>query len=451
MINTGSKWKSKSVVVEVGVKPKSAKTWRWSRVGTSRTDVRGATLVCSSRTLMKGNQLRVRVGKVEIAKVNISRNITLSGCGYVAPSAPSITASPAIAVATPAISSPATTPTQSVATTAPPTTVPPTTVPPTTAPPVTTLPPSTPAPTALALSSVSDTGDSQSDGITNATTLVVEGSAEVNSSVQIYVNGTASGSGCTANGSGVFACTLGTVSEGNHAITARATANALESSSSATYNIVVDRTKPTVTWNPNGILLIGANDQIQVALTISEVTTDFLNGDIRMICTIQDGCAVENFSGTGRNYSLTFRTIDNKANGGFVSLFANVFSDVAGNLNDASNGVTIMYDTAGPRPTLSTENGLIIITFSEIPVGFTRDSLSLSFHSANQKLYSLGAGVGINTFGTYGSSGRSWRFTVNDGHRYWQDDERGEYYLLEVGSVADVDENITYPEELSWP
>jgi hypothetical protein len=303
----------------------------------------------------------------------------------------------------------------------------------------------------LALSAATDTGDSQSDGITKADTLVVVGNAEASSSVQIFVDGASSGSACTANGSGAFSCTLGTVPAGTKAVTAKATGANGESVASQALTIIVDRTKPTVQWSPNGNLWRGANENTLLTFVISEVTTTLNIQDVRMICSMVGGCALSNFSGSETNYSVVFSTIDNFADGGFVGLFANSFTDVAGNFNDASSGATIMYDTVGPRPTLSTENGFIIITFSEVPTNFTKSSLSISYYYGNQKATGLGAGSGINNFAAHGTSGKSWRFIVNDLYSNYRDDTYGEYYLLEVASVTDVDGNSTYPEELNWP
>ena len=441
-ISAGTKWKSKPVVVEVGVKSK--KTWKWSRVASGRTDKSGKATMCSARTLNTGTQLRVKSDAKVISTIKISRTIALSGCGYVPPTAPASTVAPSGAAATP--SAPvATTPPQPVITTVPPTTVPPTTVPPTTT--TTTLPPPTPAPTALALSVETDTGDSQSDGITKATNLVVVGSAQANSSVQVYVNGASSGSACIADGSGVFSCSLGTVTEGTKSVTAKATGTNGESIASQALTIVVDRTKPTVSWSPNGNIWGGANEDFPFTFTVSELTTTLSNQDVRMVCTIPNACGVSGFSGDGRNYSLTFSTINNFGNGGVLGLFADSFADVAGNTNNFSSGATIMFDTSGPQATLSYVDGYMHITFSEIPIGFNVGKLEFIQMLNGQRFYGLGPGSGFSNFGAVGTSGRVWRFiplysdTVSDGYGY----------QIEVNSLADVDGNNSSPALLDWP
>ena len=452
-ISAGTKWKSKPVVVEVGVKSK--KTWKWSRVASGRTDKSGKTTMCSARTLNTSTQLRVKSGAKVISTIKISRTIALSGCGYVPPTAPASTVAPSGVASTP--SAPVvTTPPQPVnttvpsTTTVPPTTVPSTTtVPPTTVPPTTTttLPPPTPAPTALALSVETDTGDSQSDGITKATNLVVVGSAQANSSVQVYVDGVVSGSACTADGSGVFSCSLGTVTEGTKSVTAKATGVNGESVASQAFTIVVDRTKPTVSWSPNGNLWGGATQDFPFTFTVSEVTTTLSVQDVRMVCTITNACAISGFTGSGRNYSVTFSTIDNFGNGGVLGLFADSFADVAGNTNDFSNGATIMFDTSGPQATLSYVDGYMHITFSEIPVGFNVEKLEFIVMFNGQRFYGLGPGSGFNYFAAVGTSRRVWRFipfysdTVSEGYGY----------QIEVNTLADVDGNYSYPSLLDWP
>jgi hypothetical protein len=277
---------------------------------------------------------------------------------------------------------------------------------------------------------------------------VIEGIAEATSSVQVYVDGVRSGTTCTAGNTGAFSCALGTVTEGTKSVTAKAAGINGESVISGELALLVDRTSPTVSFTPNGNFWIGANDRMQISVTTSEITTNLISGDIRVLCSIPDGCAAQNFVGSGRNYSFDFVTIDNFTNGGAIGFLAGVFSDVAGNSNVASSGPTIMYDSDGPRPTLSTENGLIIITFSEIPMDFSQNKLSLIKYSFGNRIPDPNPGAGINNFGIYGISGKSWRFTVNDNFRIVDEDE---YYLLEVGPVKDVDGNFSQTVELTWP
>ncbi|OBU84397.1 Ig-like domain-containing protein, partial [Chromobacterium subtsugae] len=68
----------------------------------------------------------------------------------------------------------------------------------------------------LALATSSDTGSSHSDGITDNNQPTVQGTAEANSTVTVYVDGTAVGT-ATANGSGAWSYNLASsLADGNH-------------------------------------------------------------------------------------------------------------------------------------------------------------------------------------------------------------------------------------------
>ena len=278
--------------------------------------------------------------------------------------------------------------------------------------------------------------------------MVIVGSAQANSSVQVYVEGSLSGSACIANELGAFSCSLGTVTEGTKSVTAKATGVNGESVASQAISIVVDRTKPTVSWSPNGNIWGGANENFPFTFTVSEMTTTLSVQDVRMVCTMTDACAISDFLGSGINYSVTFSTINNNANGGVIGLFADSFSDVAGNTNNFISGATIMFDTTGPQATLSRVDGYIHITFDEIPVGFNVGKLEVAQTRYGGRIFGLGAGSGFSNFAPVGTSGRVWRFiTVYSGTV----DEEGFGYQIEVNTLADVDGNDAYPAVLAWP
>lgn len=373
-IGAGTKWKSKSVVVEVGVKSK--KTWKWSRIASGRTDKSGKATMCSSRTFNAGTQLRLKSGVKVISTIKISKTIALSGCGYVptlpvsnavAPSASTTTAAPDTTPSSTIMPSTTAAPTTTIAptttTVAPPTT----TVAPTTT--TTTVPPPTPAPTAVALSAATDTGDSQSDGVTNATNLVVIGSAQANSSVQVYVDGASSGSPCTADGSGAFSCALGTVTAGTKSVTAKATGSNGESVASQSFTMVVDRTAPTATWvSP---FALGPNSTTGLQLTVSENTTTLSITDFVLYCTGVNECTLSNFRGSNRNFTIDYAHINNLGNGGAVRLGLGTFSDVAGNQSTSNFDTTILLENWGPTAVFSrTGPRSLKIEFGERVFGF---------------------------------------------------------------------------------
>jgi hypothetical protein len=108
------------------------------------------------------------------------------------------------------------------------------------------------APSKPSLASGSDTGSSQSDSITNVTTnLKFNGTAEANSTVNLFVDGSLASSGNgTANNGGNWTNinVAGLLSEGTHTVVAKATDAASNVSlPSAALTITIDTTAPTAT------------------------------------------------------------------------------------------------------------------------------------------------------------------------------------------------------------
>jgi hypothetical protein len=209
--------------------------------------------------------------------------------------------------------------------------------------------------------------------------LVIVGNAQASSSVQIYVDGTSSGSACTANGSGAFSCSLGTVLAGTKSITAKATGANGESVASQALTIVVDRTAPTLTWAGNNYY-IGPNATITLGLTISESTTTLTSSDFGYVCTMNGGCSISNFRGSGRNYSIDFTMINNTANGGVVYVSTGSYSDTAGNVSGVNPSDTIMYDMFGPTASFTRNGSSLTIDFGELVYGFDNEDLYFTKH-----------------------------------------------------------------------
>ena len=88
-----------------------------------------------------------------------------------------------------------------------------------------------------------DTG-TVGDGITKSATLTLSGSAEANSTVKVYDGATLLGT-ATANGSGAWSFTTGTLANGAHSLTATATdAAGNVSAASAATSVTVDTVAP---------------------------------------------------------------------------------------------------------------------------------------------------------------------------------------------------------------
>ncbi|OLZ65225.1 Ig-like domain-containing protein, partial [Chromobacterium violaceum] len=76
------------------------------------------------------------------------------------------------------------------------------------------------APAVTGLTAATDTGSSNSDGKTSNNQPTVQGTAEANSTVTVYVDGTVMGT-ATADGSGAWSYSLSSpLADGNHSIRA---------------------------------------------------------------------------------------------------------------------------------------------------------------------------------------------------------------------------------------
>ncbi|MDR3432616.1 MAG: DUF4347 domain-containing protein, partial [Rouxiella aceris] len=106
-----------------------------------------------------------------------------------------------------------------------------------------------PVPTVGGLTTLTDTGSSHSDGITNDVTPTLTGTAQSSSTVTVWVDGS---SVCTttADGSGQWSYNLsGGVAEGTHNITATATIGGVSSGFSTGYQLVIDTSTPASPLN----------------------------------------------------------------------------------------------------------------------------------------------------------------------------------------------------------
>src|SRR5207248_1250418 len=104
------------------------------------------------------------------------------------------------------------------------------------------------APATPDLTDASDSGASNTDNITSATSPTFTGTAEAGSTVTILVDGVAKGSGTATGGS--YSITTTALTAGTHSITATATdAAGNVSAASGALSITVDNVKPTVTVN----------------------------------------------------------------------------------------------------------------------------------------------------------------------------------------------------------
>ncbi|WP_448662920.1 beta strand repeat-containing protein [Sphingomonas sp. CJ20] len=188
------------------------------------------------------------------------------------------------------------------------------------------------APSAPALAAISDSGSSASDGITNATSLQLGGTAEAGTSVRLFIDGVDSGQTVTADGNGAYSFTLdASALTGAHSFTATATGpTGRTSTASSAASVNLDRTAPGIA----GIALQGtpATDTTTLSWTVtfSEAVDALDAGSLSLAAT-----------GSASGTIATITRIDDHS-------FTVTATGIAGNGTLALGvGGTLMRDTAG--------------------------------------------------------------------------------------------------------
>ena len=217
--------------------------------------------------------------------------------------------------------------------------------------------PSTPT-----VASISDDTGTGGDGITSDATLIITGTAEANSSVNVLLNSAAIGS-VSADGAGNWSLdyTGTSLSDGSYSITATASDTAANASAeSSALNITVDGSSPLVnTLSPaNSATDVSVDSNLVVTFNETVYETSG-NIELRLI---SDDSLVEAFDITGARVSgsgTSTITIDPTASlyGGtqyYVEIDAGSYSDLAGNSYAGISGNAIWTFTTGDTAIVST-------------------------------------------------------------------------------------------------
>lgn len=197
------------------------------------------------------------------------------------------------------------------------------------------------APAAPDLTDATDTGFDNKDNYTKETKPVLTGTAEANSTVDIFDGATKIGT-VAADNAGNWSFTVATaLSEGIHAITAKATDAAGNTSlASPVASITVDTTTPTVTVNT---LLTNDNTPTLTgtfSATDAQTLTVVVNGSTY---TLGDG----KLSATGNDWSLNLDGMPPLPDGSY-DVTATV-TDKAGNIGTESTSKELTVDTTAPN------------------------------------------------------------------------------------------------------
>src|SRR5262245_33401972 len=259
------------------------------------------------------------------------------------------------------------------------------------------------APGAPIISSYSTDSGAVGDGITNDNTLTLTGTAAAGSTVSIYDGATLLGT-ATANGSGAWTFTTGTLADAIHSFTATATDAAGNASAASTaLGVTVDASAPA-----GPTISSCSTDRGTVGDGITNDNPLTLNGTAVAGSTVSiyDGATLLGTATANGSGAWTFTT-------GVLSDATHSFTatagDVAGNISAPSTALSVTVDTVAPgAPTISsysTDSGTV-------GDGITNDNtLTLTGTAA--------AGSTVNTYdgstllGTATANGSgAWTFTT---------------------------------------
>ncbi|MCV3217086.1 Ig-like domain-containing protein, partial [Plectonema radiosum NIES-515] len=202
----------------------------------------------------------------------------------------------------------------------------------------------------LKLTAATDTGISNSDGITKNNTPIIAGTAEANSTVKLYKDGQLVGT-TNASVNGEWQVQLGTLANSNHVFTATSTDTAGNISAPSTqYTVTVD----TQINPPSNLDLATPSDSgISNVDNITKVTTPIITGNADANTTVQlfNAGQIVGQATTGSDGKWQITT-NNLANGTY-NLSAQA-TDIAGNVSTSSPPLQVIIDSALPQITLTT-------------------------------------------------------------------------------------------------
>ncbi|WP_336490494.1 Ig-like domain-containing protein [Methylobacterium nigriterrae] len=201
------------------------------------------------------------------------------------------------------------------------------------------------APSAPALTLASDTGASHTDGITSLTTPAITGTAEAGTAVTLYdTDGVTVLGSATATG-GNYSITSSTLAQGAHTLSVKATdAAGNVSSASATFDVTIDTTAPTLAITSDTTQL-KVGESATITFTFSEDPgSSFAQGGVTV-----SGGTLGPISGSGLTRTATFTpTADTNGGTGSVTVAAGSYTDAAGNGGGTGAAPGLHFDTRAP-------------------------------------------------------------------------------------------------------
>jgi CSLREA domain-containing protein len=225
-----------------------------------------------------------------------------------------------------------------------------------------------------------DDSNINNDNVTSKTTPTFTGTAEANSSVQLFATGVLKGS-TTADGSGNWSITSIALADGPYNITVVATdAAGNVSLASSALPIVIDTIKPSVAMS-SAVGNPTATTPIPVTVTFNESVTGFTIGDI-----VPGNGTVGNFAGGPAVY--TFDLTPTSPGPVSADIAGGVAIDLAGNTNTAATQFNRTFDPSALSVTITpvspdprnTSVSSIQIVFNKAVTGFDLADLTLKLN-----------------------------------------------------------------------
>ncbi|WP_186466149.1 DUF4347 domain-containing protein [Azospirillum brasilense] len=258
----------------------------------------------------------------------------------------------------------------------------------------------------LSLAPGSDTGISNSDNITKASSVTFDGSgANANTTVRLYANGSLLAT-ATADASGVYSFTGVDVSGFNGAVdfTVRQAIAGMESTDSATRTVTFDRTAPTVAITAvTGDNVLNAAESA-VPQTVAGTTTGVEDGQ-----TVTVTLNGKTYSATVTNnaWSLAIPSADLQGltDGGTYAITADL-TDVAGNAAVQATR-SILVDRTTPLLAIATVAGDNVLNAADSAVGQTVSGVTNGVEDGQTVTVTLNG----KTYSTTVTSNR-WSLTV---------------------------------------
>ncbi len=215
-------------------------------------------------------------------------------------------------------------------------------------------------PTAPIITAIStDSGTNTTDGITNDNTLIFSGTAEADSTVEVFINGTSIGIAITdSSGNWTFDYSSTTLNDGDYIITAQATDEAgNEGPVSSDFPITIDATLPVITLVIDDITADNTVNKTESETNITitgTVSGDFTTGDT--VTLIINGIISTGTIDSAGDFSIIVSGSDLALDADTTVAGSISTTDTVGNIGTATNDKIYNVEVTLPTPILVIDN-----------------------------------------------------------------------------------------------